>query len=70
MGELTKLLNMKMTMIPIVIGALGTVTKVLVQEPGGYGNNRMSQDHPHQRVIEISQNTEKSPGDMLSLNLQ
>ena len=30
--ELKKLQNMKLTMIPIVIGALGTVTKGLVQE--------------------------------------
>ena len=29
--ELKKLWNMKVTMIPIVIGALGTVTKGLVQ---------------------------------------
>ena len=29
--ELKKLRNMKVTMIPIVIGALGTVTKGLVQ---------------------------------------
>ena len=29
--ELKKLLNMKVTIIPIVIGALGTVTKGLVQ---------------------------------------
>ena len=29
--ELKKLWNMKMTIIPIVIGALGTVTKGLVQ---------------------------------------
>ena len=30
--EQKKLWNMKMTVIPIVIGALGTVTKGLVQE--------------------------------------
>ena len=30
-SELKKLWNMKMTVIPIVIGTLGTVTKVLVQ---------------------------------------
>ena len=30
--ELKKLWNMKVTVIPIVIGALGTVTKGLVQE--------------------------------------
>ena len=34
--ELKKLWNMYVTIIPIVIGALGTVTKGLVQ---GFGNN-------------------------------
>ena len=33
--ELKKLRNMKVTVIPIVIGALGTVTKVLVQGQEG-----------------------------------
>ena len=32
--ELKKLWNMKFTVIPIVIGALGAVTKVLIQELG------------------------------------
>ena len=31
--ELKKLWNIKMMMIPIVIGALGTVTKGLLKEP-------------------------------------
>ena len=53
--------NMKVTVIPIVIGALGTVTKGLVQGPG----NKTSGDHPNYSIIEIGQNTE-SPGDLLS----
>ena len=32
--ELKKLSNMKVTIIPIVIGALGTVTKGLIQRQG------------------------------------
>ena len=55
---------MKVTIIPIVVGALGTVTKGLVQ---GLGNNRTSGDHPNYCIIEISQNTEKSPGDLRKL---
>ena len=31
---------------------------------GGIGNNRISEDHPYYYIIEISQNTEKSPGDL------
>ena len=37
---------------------------------GGLGNKRTSGDHPNDCIIEIGQNTEKSPGDLLSLKLQ
>ena len=30
----------------------------------GLGNKRMSGDHPNNSTVEISQNTEKSPGDL------
>ena len=43
-----------MTIIPIVIGAFGTVTKGLL-------------DHPKYFIIENGQNTEKSPGDLRRL---
>ena len=52
---LTKLRYMRITVIPIIIGALGTVT-------GGIRNKRTSGDHPNYRIIEIDQNIEKSPG--------
>ena len=55
--ELNKLWNMKMTVIPIVIGALEKVTKGLVQ---GIGNKRTSGDHPNYNTIEIVQNTMNS----------
>ena len=58
--ELKKLYNMKVTVIPIVIGALGT-------GPGGFENERTSGDHPNYSIIEIGQNTEKSPGDLKRL---
>ena len=31
------------------------------------GNKRTSVDHPNYNIIEINQNTEKSPGDMTKL---
>ena len=56
--ELKKLWNMKVIIIPIVIGAFGTVTKGLLGTCG---------DHPNYYIIEKSQNTEKSPGDLKRL---
>ena len=49
-----------MMVILIVIGALPTVT-------GGLRNKRISGDHPNNSIVEISQNTEKSPGDLRKL---
>ena len=56
---------MQVTIIPIVIGALGTVTKGLLKgledlEVGG-------RDRPNYNIIENGQNTEKSLGDLNSL---
>ena len=59
-----------MTIIPIVIGAFGTVTKGLLKEPGWLGIWRTSGDHSNDSINENGQNTEKSPGDLLSLKLQ
>ena len=58
---------MKVMIIPIVIGALGTVTKGLVR---GLVNNGTSGDHPNYYTIEIGQNTEKSPGELRRLVTQ
>ena len=55
--ELKKLLNIKVTIIPIVIGALGTVTKGLVQIFGGLGNNGTGGDCQKYSIVEIGQNT-------------
>ena len=49
-----------MTIIPIVIGVFGTVTK-------GLGSWRTSGDHLNYKIIENGQNTEKSPGDLKRL---
>ena len=61
--ELQILWNMKVTIIPIEIGAFGTVTK----ETGGLGGYRISGNHPNYSIIENGQNTEKSPGDLRRL---
>ncbi len=54
-----------MTIIPIVIGVLGRVTKGLLKgledfEVGGW-------EYPNYYIIENDQNTEKSPGDLKRL---
>ena len=58
--ELKKLWNIKVTVIPIVIGT-GTE---------GHGNKRTSGDDPNHSIVEIGQNTRKSPGVLLSPRLQ
>ena len=57
---------MILTVIPIIIGALGTVTKGLVQGLG-LGNKRTSESYPNFSIIKFGQNTEKSPGDLRRL---
>ena len=61
--ELKKLWNMKMTIIPILIWVIGSVTKIITKGAGGLRNKRISEDHPNDCIIEIGQNTEKSPGE-------
>ena len=56
--ELKKIWNMKVMIIPIVIGAFGT---------GGLGSWRTSGDYPNYSITENGQNTEKSPGDLRRL---
>ena len=62
-----KLWNMKVTIIPIVISAFGTLRKGLLKVSGGFGSWRPSEDHPNNSTIEDGQNTEKSPGDLKRL---
>ena len=61
--ELKKLWNIKETIIPIVIGALGAVTKELVQ---GLEDLEIT-GYPNYNIVEIGQNTEKNPGDLRRL---
>ena len=64
--ELKKLWNMKVTVIPIVICAIGTVTKGLVQGLEDLEIKRR-REHPNYNIIEIGHNTEKSPVDLRRL---
>ena len=52
---------MKVTVIPIVIGALGRVSKGLIK--------RSSKEGTNYSIFEIGQNTEKSPGDLRRLSV-
>ena len=54
-------------MIPVVIGVLGTIYKELVKRSGRHRIKRRSEDYQDYNIIKISQNTEKSPGDLKSL---
>ena len=50
--ELKKLWSVQVTIILIVIGAFGTVTKGLTKGTGGLGSWRTSGDHPNYSIIE------------------
>ena len=56
--EILKIGYMKVTVIPSVIGTLGTISK----GTGRLENKRASRDHPNDSIIKIGQNTKKSPG--------
>ena len=63
--ELKKLWNMKVTVIPIVIGAFRTVT-LTSKTTRRLGNNRTSGVNPHYSIAEIGQNTKKIRCEKLS----
>ena len=56
---------MKVTFIPIVIGAFGTVTKALSK---GLEDLEI-RDYPNYYIFENGQNTEKGPGDSRRLTV-
>ena len=66
--ELKKLWNMKVTVIIIVIDVFSSHQRIGART-GRHRNKRTSGDHPNNSIIEIDQNTEKSPGESLSLKL-
>ena len=62
--ELKKLWNMKVMIVQIVIGALGTITKGLLK---GFGNWRTGRDYRNNSIAKNGQNPETSPGDLRRL---
>ena len=55
---------MKVTIIPIVIGAFSTVTKGLLKGPEDLEGGGRLEITTNYSIIENSQNTEKSPGNL------
>ena len=68
--ELKKLWNMKVTIIPIVIGAFGTVTKGLYKELEVGERVETIQTTALLRTARILRRVRKTYGDLLSLKLQ
>ena len=58
---------MKVTIVPIVIGALGTVTKGLLKGLEDLEVSGRGRDYPNDSIAEDGQNTETSPGDLRRL---
>ena len=54
---------MKVTIVPIVIGALSTIKKGIIKRPGRLGSWRTDRVYPNDSIAENSQNPETSPGD-------
>ena len=52
----------------IVIGVLGSHQRIDTRT-GGLGNKWTSGDHPNYIIIEIGQNTERSPGNLRRLTV-
>ena len=61
--ELKKIWNMKVTIVPMLIGAFITITK----RPGGLRSWRTGTDYPNDSITENGQNTEKSSRDLRRL---
>ena len=55
--EQQKILNIRVTVILIVIGELGTTRKRIGKEIGRFGNKRTSGDHPDSNIFQIGHNT-------------
>ena len=71
--ELKKLLNMKVTIVPIVIGALGTITKGLLkglEDLGVGGRVETIQTTALLRTARILRQVLETWGDLMSLKLQ
>ena len=65
--ELKKQWNMQVTVMPIVVRALGTIPEELVKVLEDLETRGQIKDHQDYRITKIGQNTEKSPGDWRGL---
>ena len=61
--------NMKVMIMPIAFGAPETVSKDLRKKTRRSGNQRKNEDNLDHNIVKISQNTEKSPGDLKRLDV-
>ena len=55
--ELKKPWHMKVTVISIVVSALGTITKMFSKRDGNLGNMKINRDRQNYTIIKIGQNT-------------
>ena len=62
--ELKKLWNMQVTIVPIVIGAFGTITKGLLKDLEHLEVGGRVETITNESITENGQNTEKSLGDL------
>ena len=62
---LKKVCHVRVTVIPIVVGALGTVPKE--KEIRTIIYQKKNRNHSEDKIVEIGWNTEKCPGDLKSL---
>ena len=62
--ELKMLWNMKVTVIPMIMVRSERFLKNFSKETRRAENRKTCRDHLNYRIIKISQNTEKSPGDL------
>ena len=60
---------MRLTVIPIVLYALKTVLNGLQKGTEGTGNQLKNRKQPGYIIVEISQNTEKSSGDLMRFGI-
>ena len=60
---------MKVTVIPVVIGELGTTSKDISEGTGRQENRRTSGDHPYKGIIKISLNIEENCGGLRRLDV-
>ena len=65
-----KAMEQEMTVMPVIICALGTFTKRFVQGLEKFGNKRTSRDHPNYSIEEIGKNTENNLEDLQSLRFR